>query len=440
MKKIHLILGEINQGDFCITMSGIRWLHATGHYCRRGVPIAYCNILISKNGEPVNLNGENQDIQATLIMPIDGIIHIRDGTSYGGLIDQMPHCFIWNSQSIICEVDHDGQETLADSLEVQIIFTAGKRYMNAFENRTGILSGWFERTRAWTGDRGPIKNNLIVLGTCEILNSIRGREIVSLELLNLLSEPSQVTLFQDSVLIPTISMMIDQIKRTPEESKRLIDDFNEMIGNGSQIYEPEDYLFLGAILKSLVKNNLFSSSFTLNRSCIEANTLPTIVLTSVTAQPRRILRHRSLGYSIAFHDFKVTDMGPGTLKFLRENFIQISRKPSDIEIEFRELSRLLGNGVRLLVCNAPSNPLGNLIANYDLYDQINFSQITDVNRREMNVMLDKLSEDGVLEVIDLNLLAAQLGTLKNYPDGTHMSGLLERYFVNELARVILKKV
>ena len=202
--------------------------------------------------------------------------------------------------------------------------------------------------------------------------------------------------------------------------------------------KPEEYIFLGAILKSLVKNHFLTPSLTLTRSGINEFTHANIVLTSLTAQPRKLFRHKDLGYSIAFHEFRLREIGVATRKWLRDNFLLVSRDPDDISLEFRNLSKLLGKNTRLLVCNMPSNPLSNFNSKYDLFDKATFKEIADVNQREMNVMLDGLATERILEVVDLNFLSTHLGTASSYPDGIHMSGALENAFVNELARIIIK--
>jgi len=437
--KISFNLGNIKVGDFQIKMSGLRWLCKDGQYCKGGVPIAYCNVQLLKENMPLDMSGEEHDFQAIFIAPVDGVIHIRQGTSYGGLIDQLPHFFFWDPQFIICEVEIEGWDQPPMTLQVQVVFATGKRYLGASENRTGVLSGWFQRTRAWVADRGPIHNTIITLGICDILNGLRGSEIIPLDLMRLIPDSTQVILFQDTVLIPTVTMMLDQVKRTPENSSKIIINFKEMIKNSSQIFEPEDYLFLGAILKSLVNNSFLDSTLTISRSGIDENTRPNIVLTSLAAQPKRLFRHKTLGYSISCHDFRFRQMGNAARIWLQENFHLVTREANEIGQELRELANLLGPDTRLLVCNISANPLSAFIPHYDLFDQATFKEIAYVNQREMNVMLDGLASEGILEVVDLNLLSAQMGTLRHVPDGIHMSGVLEQEFIKELAYIISKK-
>ncbi len=438
--KIPLILGDINLHDIRIQMSGIRWLCSDGQYCKSGIPIAYCNVLLVKgDGSLLYNSGEIHDFQAVFITPFDGFIHIQKGNSHGGLIDQLPYYFFWDSKITICEIECEAQNFVLEAQQVQVIFAAGKRYFDAAENRTGILSGWFQRTRAWTGDRGQIKNTILTLGICDILNGLRGSEIVSLEFMELMPLSTQVILFQDGVLVPTVSMLLEQIKRTPENLSDLIVNFSVMIKSSTYIFESEDYLFLGAILNSLANSNFLDTTLTLTRSGVNENTPSNIVLISLAAQPTKLFRHKSLGYSIAFHGFRLQKMGAATRMWLKENFYLINRSVDEIASELRELCNLLGPNVRILVCNIAANPMSAFISHYDLFDKATFKEIGDINQRERNVMLDELASEGILEVVDLNLLSAKLGTSRNIPDGMHMTGVLEQEFLKELARIIIKK-
>jgi hypothetical protein len=436
--KINLYLGEINLGKDPTVMSGLRWIAQNGQYCKKGDPIAYCNLQLLDINSTKAMHGEMKDFQLVLISPVSGKLKVNAGNSYGGMVDQLPNFIFWKSETLIGEIESPIDSLSQSSMRVEAIFVAGKRYASFAESRSGMLTGWFSKTRVWTADKGEIKTTVLALGICDLINTVRTEKFIPLDLLNLIPTSNQIILIPEGLTIPTASMVIDQLSRNHDQLEELIKNYSEMI-QGHR-FEADDYLFLGALLTEIKNNYAVEKNTTLTRAGIQYDSCPDIILTSLSAQSRRIFRHKLLGYSIAFHKFRMKEFSPAIHSWLKNNFEQVFRSPEDIGMELKDLSSLLGPEKRLIVLNIPINPFSDPIVEYDIFDNQTFNQLGDVNSREINVVLDKLVRDGLLELVDVNLLSAKLGTRWNMPDGIHWSGLLEREVTNEIGRAICQAI
>jgi hypothetical protein len=435
MKK-SLVLGPIIVNEGRIAMSGLRWIIEDAQYCNKYQPIAFCNILFLHKNIPISMHQERRDFQVLLLAPEDGIINVKKDISPGGMIDQIPQYIYWNPEISIGELDQPNNISTDQKILVNLIFAAGQRYAEFAENRSNILSGWYQRTRMWPGDQGEIKYTLLALGICDLANSIRGGNSVPVDFLKSTATPIQVVLPSEGLLIPTISMLIDQMNRSAEETSKLVENFNLSIEKPDHPFEAQDFLFFGTLLTELTKNHLFEKCVTPTRDGIGKEMSPNILLTSLAAQSRRVFKHKVLGYSIAFHEFRLRELSPRVKKWIKDNFLIVTRDPSDIARELKLLTQLLGLNIHLIVANNPTNPNSEHQVDYSDFDDSTFNEINYIHSRQMNGVLDELAKDGSLNILDVNLISAKMGTKKNIPDGIHWSGNLEKNIAVEILKII----
>ena len=249
MKRVSLFLGDIRFDNISINMSRVKWLHDDGQYCKKGTPIAYCNIQLKFCDFFSSSSGEMNDLQVIFIMPVNGTLIIPRVTTDKSLSNQLTHSPLWETSTILCDALIEDEQSLNEFITAEFIIAAGKRYASFAENRSGILSGWFERSRAWVGDKGHIKNTILTLGICDILDALKGTQVAYLDFIQLMPTPSQIILFPDGVLIPTAAMALDQLERSTKNINEITVNFSTMIKNNPQIFSAEDYIFLGSVLK-----------------------------------------------------------------------------------------------------------------------------------------------------------------------------------------------
>ncbi|MBT8605971.1 hypothetical protein G6677_05805 [Polynucleobacter paneuropaeus] len=439
MTKISIVLGNLNADLGQIAMSGLRWIVKDKQYCKAGTRLAYCNLQLLDADSVKSMAGEMNDFQLVFIAPIDGILHIGAGTSHGGLLDQLPNYVRWKSDFVICEVEPTDLTITAHAIPVGLIFAAGQRNASFAENRNGILSGWFQKTRVWSGSKGKVEKTLITLGVCDLLNTIRGDQIVSLQMMELISKCPQLILISDGLVILAAVSVLENLQRTPKDIEAVSLNFHEMVKAYGQSFGAEDYLFLGALLTTLTSNYLAQSSTTMTREGLHHECKPNIVLTSLSAQPRRIFKHKTLGYSVAFHEFRFTKLSKLVRRFIAENFETIIRTPQEIIDDLIKLADYLGPSIQLIVANRPANPLVDPITRYGLYDAQTFDDIEMVQYHEVNYLLSELAAKGVLDVVDVDMIASKLGVKKHVPDGAHWSGQLELQVAKEISRLVSMK-
>jgi len=429
--------GQLNLSEHFVQRSGLRWIASNGQHCKQGAPLAYCNILIiKKGGSSIFKTDESRDLQVVFLCPASGTLKIGEHTSFGGIIDQRPYYFPWDEHEPIGQLTQDVTQPSSNNLAADIVFTVGRRYANFAENRNGLSSGWFQSTRSWKGDCQKITRTLLALGSCEIINTLRGDQIANLDALNLLPGNNQIIVVPDGIHIPSATIIHEQINRSAVEYESLATNFSQSIKALDTPCQAEDYLFYGDLLSSLARNLVFEKNVTFTRSGEQEHHQVDVVITSLMSQQRRIFRNKALGYSIAIHDWRINELGNHPKEWLRDNFESITRGPNQIGESLKLLSQSLGPKVRLLVANLPPNPKNPPITKYDQFDSQTFHEIWSVSRHEHNVMLDDLADQGFLEVIDLEAMCAEYGVAENVPDGVHMSNAVQLEVVREIGRTL----
>ena len=120
-----------------------------------------------------------------------------------GYLDQNRY-WKWNPDFVIGHIDCPSEDVPADrddATEPRLLMLAGRRATELAEVRSGLLTGWHDRTRAWWG-RGRLPHRG-EHGNCEQVGVIRGERQAYLEMFELAPGPAQVVHYMNEPLIPS---------------------------------------------------------------------------------------------------------------------------------------------------------------------------------------------------------------------------------------------
>jgi hypothetical protein len=92
---------------------------------------------------------------------------------------------------------------------------------------------------------------------------------------------------------------------------------------------------------------------------------------SLNAESPYIFRHRKLGYALYVHEFRLKDLGPAVLQWLRQSFERVERSPADIQRDYRVLIDTVRAraDTKILIQNVMSTVGNETIHHYASYDR-----------------------------------------------------------------------
>ena len=178
MARHPMPLGPIALDGLTVQRSGFRWLVPDGSRCAAGQVVAYANIgLVPKPGRPhgaLPFAEEIRDLQVTLAPSHAGVLHIRRGLSLGGDLDQLHFYQSWDADEVAAELETTGAPDVGDAAPRWMLGgVAGRRMTDLAEDRSGLLTGWHNRARAWDAE-GAAHVSVLSLGICEQNGVFRG--------------------------------------------------------------------------------------------------------------------------------------------------------------------------------------------------------------------------------------------------------------------------
>ena len=222
--RIPLQLGPLAPDGHRLYRSGFRWRCEDGQLCRAGQVVAYCNVglapdSVSRDSIPP-FASESRDLQAALVLGVDGRIRHAKGSSAGGFGDQL-QSVLWEPGFVVADLDCTEPTSTAHVLPLRIMLAGGRRVTEYAEVRVGFLTGWHDRSRAWWADGSRVDGTLLSLGTCELNSAIRGRHFDYTELLTATPGAAQLILVPDDVLDPSARVMLEQVVRTPKQAEEI---------------------------------------------------------------------------------------------------------------------------------------------------------------------------------------------------------------------------
>jgi hypothetical protein len=445
LSKVPLTLGPLVVRDHVVRRSGVRWLCDDGYVCRPGEVIAYCNIGLAYDGRgkpgPNPFWSEARDFQVAFAPRVGGRVTRAAESSLGGFLDLLPFYQSWSAEYLIGHVECDsGGEVQNIHAEgaLRPLFLAGRRMTEIAEVRSGLLTGWHDRSRAWWGEGSDKVGTLLSLGICDQPGVIRGDRFAFLEMFEAVPGPAQVVYCGEDALVPCARVIAEQHSRTPAEFDEIAADFARTFPVTTGTPRPDDWIFAGCLLSALQRSPLTEKYPLLTRTGLAHTGPADAVLLSLSAEAQDILRHRRLGYALHCHTFRLAETGPGVRSWLRNNFEIVRRTPADIKRDYQSLidaARRQSNA-KFLIMNVMSTAGNETILNYAAFDPPMGDTLSNVRKKELNLMLHDLAREGRIEIVDLDAIAADMGALSHLPDGIHASGAMQTEIRSEILRIL----
>jgi hypothetical protein len=439
-QRVPLRLGPIALTGAKVRRSGLRWLRPDGAYCAAGQPVAFCNVGVQAAGlareQRQPFAEEVRDLQIAFAPSHGGVLHRREELSLGGDLDQLHFFQAWDDMEIAAELETEASDAAP---QLRLTGLAGRRVTELAEDRSGLLTGWHNRARAWhaeaTGHLG-----LLSLGICEQNGIFRGEGNDFAEMLALADFPLHVLHAGDEALVPVSRTLIEQAHRKPEELTRIAEDMMRGLAETGLPVGPSDLLFAGCALAALGRSPLTERCDLLTRSGIAEGGIGAVVL-SIYAEPKTLLRHKRLGYHAFWHRFRIAGAGRAVREWLQTAFEQVPRSRSDIARDLtalRALTEELGIG-HMLIINAMSSSGHEDIVSYQPFAGPLGDQIGAISNKETNLMLHDLADSVDIEIVDADAIAAALGGGANLPDGVHQSRRMQAALRAEILHLLRER-
>jgi len=429
---------------FNVHRSGLRWLRGDGYVCRAGEVLAYCNVRLSPAASGTAARPfaeERRDFQVAFAPRVGGRLHRDSSPSHGGFLDQHPYYEFWTPDLVFGHVQRRPGEPAPDcdagGETTQLLMVAGRRATELAEDRSGLLTGWHDRSRAWWGEGKGRRGTLLGLGICELLGVMRGERRAFVEWFEAVDGPAHVVHVPDDVLAPCAAVVLEQHARTPAQSDAIAADFARTLAAGSIAPTPHDWIFAGALMSALRRTPLDDRCDLLTRGGLQQAGPPDAVVLSLNAEPASLLRHRRLGYALHCHDFRIAEAGPAIRAWLQTDFEPVRRTLDDSRRDCRALVDLLRErGARCLMLNAMSTFGHEGVNDYAAFDAPLGDTLGSVRNKDRNLMLHDLARECGIDIVDVDALAAELGASRHLPDGMHPSGTMEAAVRAEILRIL----
>ncbi|QBL92428.1 hypothetical protein KSAC_01800 [Komagataeibacter saccharivorans] len=440
MNTIALRFGPLKADSYTIVRSGVRWLVEDGQPCRAGQPIGYCNISLEPTSARLKSAPtftEEQDIQIVFAPRVSGRLAIRSDMARGGYLSTRA-IDAWDPDTVVAQITPDGPTDTGDPGRLRLMGVAGRRMTRLADIHSGLLSGWYSRSRGWwcEGNEPPI--TLLSMGVCDATGVILGEKCSFLDMFEATRAPTQCVFVPDHPLAPCAPILIEQIERTPAQSDAIAEDLRQFFSRPNIHPTPEDWIFAGTLLSVLrntpLKDRLDIFSDTGTRKLAPANA----VLMSLNVEPQSILRHRQLGYHVHIMRHHLAGAGPAIRAWLTSAFEPVKRSLDVIRRDYETLIDTLARttGGRILILNRMSTSGYEDISNYSAFDAPMSATLSNIAAKEQNLMLHDISETRNLAVIDVDALAAELGGGMHLPDGIHQSGRMQMELRQEIVHVL----
>ena len=406
--------------------------------------IAYCNFGLSptsaRRDAPPPFAEERRDLQMALATPVAGRLRQAANSSRGGFLDLLDSFLLWSPDFIIGHIEPEpGQSVGAADGQVRLLMMAGRRAAELAESRSGLLSGWHDRSRGCRADGdGPV-GTLLSLGVCEMAGVVKGERYAFLEILDAISGPAQVVFVPDDPIVHNSRVVAEQIRRTPADRDAIARDLAETLGGGPITPSPADWVFAGATLNAICRSPATDRYTVLSREGLRDAGPPNAIVFSLNAESVTMLRHRRLGYAVHFHAFRLADAGDAFLPWLRANFEPIQRSFDDIRADFCamiDLIRSKAPATQILIGNVMSTSGEEDIQSYDAFDLPLNETISAMQAKAFNLMLHDLARERDIAIIDADAIAAELGGQRSVPDGVHQNGEMQAELRAEILRTL----
>jgi hypothetical protein len=253
--------------------------------------------------------------------------------------------------------------------------------------------------------------------------------------------PAHVALVADDALVPCARVILEQMARTEVERQAIAADMLQSFSAGSTPTTGADWLFLGALLTTLQASSATSTFEILTRRALVTTGPAQALLLSVDSELRDVMRHRRLGYTICCHDFRLQELSPAVTAWLRVHFEPVRRSVAEIHADYAALLDMVAarSGAHVLILNKPLTAPFQALQTYAGFAQPLGEVISDVRDQDLNLMLHDLVTQRGVTVLDVDRIAADLGSQIHIPDRIHHSGILQREVRAELLHALQRR-
>ncbi|HWA62798.1 MAG TPA: hypothetical protein VG939_15560 [Caulobacteraceae bacterium] len=405
--------------------SGLRWLRPDGDWCEAGDLFAYCNLGLTRRPGtegPLPFEGETEDFQVAFAAPVAGRLRRAAAASTGGMLDRLGFSMLWTEDFVLGALEEP--QGPSDGT-VGLMFAVGRRALDLADDRSGFLTGWHDRTRAWWGDGVP--PSVLGLGVCDQRGLLFGDGVPFEPMFKAVPAGLHLVSTPDQPLVHCARVTLEQKRRTPEQMTAIAEDAARTFPAGDgPAPSPQDWMFLGALLGSLGQAPTETRAPLLTRAGLALSAPPAVVAMSLASEPRFVLRHRRLGYCLRVHEYRVAVLGPGTVRWLQREFEPVLLEPDDIRRDFVALYDALNEDRRtdMVILNSYATQGFEDIATYAVCDPPLHRTVDSLWRRALDVMLLELARERDIDIIDADALACEHGGRDHAPDGVHFSGAM----------------
>jgi hypothetical protein len=436
--KTSLTLGSLGVRA---ARSGITWLREDGGRCRAGEVIGFCTLAIDAPSLGVRAGKAFIDedlVQVAFATPLAGRLEI-DPRAAGRPLDDIVF-ESWSADDIVGGVIADAGGGAA-STPLRHLMLAGRRLGWPTDAATVPLAGLQSRARAWWGEGIAAAPTLLAFGLCDATGFVRGRRYAFTEWFEASPLSAQLVHVWEKPLTPSAPMLLDQLARTAEQSKRIALDLQRGLADGRTPSGPADLMFAGALLQQLTDSPLLDRHAVFDADGVVMSKPADVVLLSASSESRSILQHKQLGYRLDVLPHNLRTAGPAMRNWLESAFEPVRRSLSDVHDDYVRLADAVdaATGARLLIVNRMSTSGREDIVSYAPFDAPLGQSLVYVAGKDTNLMLHDLADAGKADILDVDAVAAEIGGARHLVDGIHQSAelqeVLRQQVVDRLAAV-----
>jgi hypothetical protein len=328
----------------------------------------WCNVRVGVPAVNGTFSDEARDLQIAFATRVAGTLKRGADTSLGGFLDRLPELERWQVGQTIGHVElRAGEDANGHALRPMFV-------------PAGALSRWPRTARAcspagttgcarWWGDGDAPPSTLMGLGICDQSTLFRGDAVPFHDWFAATRGPAHVVFVPDHVLAPCAAVLTEQLRRTPDEARAIRDDFTQTFARLAP--SPEDWMLAGSLVAAVLRSPLTERLDVLGTfGVVPAPGVDALVL-SVSAEQPRLWRHRTLGYAISVHGYRLKEAGPALRSWLLREFESVRQGIDDARRDYDALiAALRAHGVgAILVMNAMSTSSFDDVTTYASYDR-----------------------------------------------------------------------
>ena len=416
----------MGRGGNALMRSRPIWLLDDGAHCVADQPIVAFNLglggLAPSDYTPFS---DERTLQVALAPRVAGRLRIAPSGG-GGLQD------LWGTYNWADGGERIGELMVAAPVDASArtmrpMFLAGRRTGWAVDCDATLLPGWNARARAWWGDQIRADTMLASLGVCDATAIVRGVGSDFRQFFAAAGDAFHVTHHSEHPLVFCALVLLEQLHRTDSDRAEISRDLLTALAQGNLVPTPEDYFFIGNLLARL---NL--SPLTERATCINSGgavRLPParFALLSVLSETKLLLRHKRLGYHVHVLTHDIRAAGAASRALFKQHFEPVQLTMDEIESYYRQLIKAAKSacGTRFVVLNRIGSDERESLFIYKGLGSDQLRKLPVLMAKELNVMLDGLAAEGLLDILDADARAAELGTRGHVADGAHYSRKLE---------------